>query len=136
MNEIIVIDTNIVISTLISDSRKVRYLLVKGDLQFISPKFVLVELFKHAPKIQKATKLSKDDILDLLSFIINRIKFYEEDLISVGSWVEAMRFCRGIDEKDAPYLALALEFNAKLWTNDKVLKLGLKKKGFDNFYEV
>jgi predicted nucleic acid-binding protein len=136
MNEIIVIDTNIIISALISGSRKVRYLLVKGDLQFISPKFVMVELFKHAPKIQKATKLSKDDVLELLSFIVNRIKFYEEDLISTGSWVEAMRLCRGVDEKDLPYLALALEFEAKLWTDDNELKLGLEKKGYDNFFQI
>jgi predicted nucleic acid-binding protein len=136
MNEIIVIDTNIIISALISGSRKVRYLLVKGDLQFISPKFVMVELFKHAPKIQKATKLSKDDVLELLSFIVNRIKFYEEDLISIGSWVEAMRLCRGVDEKDLPYLALALEFEVKLWTNDNELKLGLEKKGYDNFFQI
>jgi predicted nucleic acid-binding protein len=49
--------------------------------------------------------------------------------------VEAHRLCREIDEKDTSYLALAFELNAKFWTNDKVLKLGLIKKGFNNFYE-
>ncbi|MDQ3130172.1 MAG: PIN domain-containing protein [Acidobacteriota bacterium] len=93
------------------------------------------ELFKHTPKIQKATKLSKDEILELLSSIINQIKFYEEDLISVGNWVEAFRLCRDVDEKDTPYVALALELDAKLWTKDNELKIGLRSKGFDKFYQ-
>lgn len=85
MNEIVVVDTNIIISSLISDSRQIRRTLARKDLQFVSPKFIIVELFKHAPKIQKATKLSGEEVLELLSSIINRIKFYDEDLISVGS---------------------------------------------------
>ncbi|MGI9056408.1 MAG: PIN domain-containing protein [Pyrinomonadaceae bacterium] len=134
MNEIIVIDTNIIISALISDSRQIRRTLARKDLQFISPKFIIVEIFKHAPKIQKTTKLSKDEVLELLSSIINQIKFYDEDLISVGSWVEAFGLCREIDEKDTPYIALSLELKAIVWTNDNELKIGLRKKGFDDFY--
>lgn len=134
MNEIVVVDTNIIISSVISDSRQIRRTLARKDLQFVSPKFITVELFKHAPKIQKATKLSGEEVLELLSSIINRIKFYDEDLISVGSWVKAIRLCRETDEKDAPYIALSLESNAKVWTNDNKLKIGLNKKSFDNFY--
>ena len=134
MNEIIVIDANIIISALISDSRQIRRTLARTDLQFVSPKFIVVELFKHAPKIQKATRLSRDEILEMLSSFINRIKFYEEDLISVGNWAEAFRLCRTVDEKDTPYVALALELDARIWTNDNELKIGLKKKGFVEFY--
>ena len=135
MNELIVVDTNIIVSALISDSRKIRQPLARKDLQFIAPKLIVVELFKHAAKIQKANKLSKDDVLELLSSIINHINFYDEDLISVGSWIEAFRLCRNKDEKDTPYIALSLELNAKVWTNDNKLKVGLRKKGFDKFYQ-
>lgn len=135
MNEIIITDANIIISALISGNRQIRRNLAERDLQFISPKFVVVELFKHAPKIQKATKLSKDKVLELISTIVNQIKFYEEDLISIGSWAEAFRLCRNVDEKDTPYIALALELDAEIWTNDEKLKSGLKKKGFNRFYK-
>ncbi len=74
MNEIIVVDTNIIISALISDSRLTRRILARIDLQFIALKFIIVELFKHAPKIQKAMKLSKDEVLELLSSIIKSDK--------------------------------------------------------------
>lgn len=134
MNETIVVDTNIIISALISDSRQIRRILARKDLQFVAPKFIIVELFKHAPKIQKAIKLSRDEVLELLSSIVNQIKFYEEDLISIGSWIEAFRLCRDVDEKDTPYIALSLELNAKLWTNDNELKIGLRSKGFNDFY--
>jgi predicted nucleic acid-binding protein len=49
MNEIIVTDANIIISALISDSRQIRRTLARKDLRFVSPKFIVVELFKHAP---------------------------------------------------------------------------------------
>ena len=135
MNEIIVTDANIIISALMRGSRQIRRTLARKDLQFVSPKFIVVELFKHAPKIQKATKLSKDKVLELLSSIVNQIKFYEEDLISIGSWAEAFRLCRDVDEKDTPYIALALELDADIWTNDKKLKIGLRKKDFNRFYK-
>lgn len=135
MNEIIVLDANIIVSSLISDSRQIRRTLARKDLQFVSPKFIIVELFKHAPKIQKATKLSAEEVLELLSSLINRIQFYDEDLISVGSWVKAIKLCRETDEKDAPYIALSLKLNAKVWTNDEKLKSDLRKKGFDEFYQ-
>ena len=134
MTETIVVDTNIIISALISDSRKIRRILARKDLRFVAPKFIIVELFKHAAKIQKAAKLSKDEVLELLSSIINQINFYDEDLISVGNWTEAFRLCRETDEKDTPYIALSLELNAKVWTNDEKLKIGLRKKGFTDFY--
>ena len=134
MSEIIVTDANIIVSALISGSRQVRRTLARKDLQFVSPKFIIVELFKHAPKIQKTTNLSKSEVLELLSSILNQIKFYEEDFISVGNWTEAFRLCRETDEKDTPYIALSLELKAKVWTNDNELKIGLRKKGFDEFY--
>ena len=103
---------------------------------FVSPKFVIVELFKHSPKIQNASKLTADEVLELLSIIINKVRFYDEDLVSLGSWTEAFRLCREIDLKDTPYIALALELNAKVWTKDDVLKKGLEKKVFIDFYEI
>jgi predicted nucleic acid-binding protein len=133
MSEIIVIDTNIIVSALISNNQKILRKIFDINFQFVSPKFVIVELFKHSPKIQTATKLSNDEVLELLSTVINRIKFYDESLISIGSWTQAYKLCRKIDLKDTPYVALALELNSNLWTKDDVLKRGLKKKGFNKF---
>lgn len=136
MVEVIVIDTNIIISALISNSQRILQVIFNSNYIFVSPKFVIIELFKHSRKIQKASKLTEDEVLELLSIIINRVKFYDENLVSIGSWTQAFKLCREVDEKDTPYVALALELNAKLWTKDDVLKNGLKRRGFDDFFQI
>lgn len=40
--------------------------------------------------------------------------------------------CKDIDEKDTPYIALALEFQINLLTKDEELAKGLRSKGFTN----
>ncbi len=136
MSEILVIDTSIIFSVLISNNRRIREILADKSILLVSPKFVIVELFKHSERIQKLAKLDQDDVLELLFGIISRIKFYEDDLISIGSWTQAWKLCREIDENDTPFVALALELDAKLWTFDGVLSKGLVKMGFNNFYSI
>ena len=135
MNKIAVVDANLIFSCLISESPRILRGFLLENFSFVAPNFVIVELFKHFERIKKGSHLSDDEMFELLSEIVGRIRFYDETLISVGNWIEASRLCREIDPKDTAYVALALELNAKFWTNDNALKTGLIKKGFDNFYE-
>ena len=73
-------------------------------------------------------------LLSLLNTLLQRIRFFEEDAISLGSWTEAWRLCRDVDENDVAYVALALELEADLWTSDRQLEAGLRKKGFSRFF--
>jgi len=57
--------------------------------------------------------------------------FVSEELISKRSWNKAFALTKDIDEDDTPFVALAIELNAKLWTGDKVLSKGLAKKDSD-----
>lgn len=50
--------------------------------------------------------------------------------------MEAYRLCRDVDEKDTPYVALSIHLDGQLWTDDMVLKTGLKRKGFSSFFEL
>ncbi len=43
---------------------------------------------------------------------------------------------KNIDLNDAPFLALANEMNAKLWTGDKKLANGLVKGGFKDILKT
>jgi len=42
---------------------------------------------------------------------------------------------RGLYLKDAPFVALTLQLDGRLWTSDEELKVGLKVRGFDRFFE-
>ena len=56
--------------------------------------------------------------------------------ISSMNWQKAYEICKDVDEKDTPFVALSLELDVPLWTNDKKLGEGVKKKGFDRFVTV
>ena len=67
--------------------------------------------------------------------MLHKITFINEETISLENFIEAYKLCGNIDEKDTPFVALTLEIEGELWTNDVVLKRGLIKKGFDYFFD-
>ena len=95
---------------------------------------VLVELFKLKEKIVEESQLSEEDILRFYYELIRRINIFKEKLIAKGNWKKALELCKDVDVTDTPHVALTLELDGFLWTGDKKLKEGLKKRGFDKFF--
>lgn len=79
--------------------------------------------------------MSEESLLEALHTLVSRMEFVNESNIALGTWMEAWRLCRDIDEKDTPYVALTLHLDGRLWTDDAELKNGLKAKGFAQFVE-
>ncbi|MBW4457887.1 MAG: hypothetical protein KME55_37585 [Nostoc indistinguendum CM1-VF10] len=96
----------------------------------------MVELFKRKEKLVKLSQLSKDEIVRIYQILLKRITLYKEDLISHENRVTAYALCQDIDESDTPHVALTLELDGLLWTGDKKLKEGLKRKNFNQFFEI
>ena len=46
--------------------------------------------------------------------------------------MEAYQLTFDIDEKDTPFIATTISLNSILWTGDKKLITGLRKKGFND----
>ena len=135
MSPCVVIDANRIFSELIAANHQLRRAFtLLPKTRFICPKYVFVEIFKHKERIADASGLSEPELLSLLHSIIERIEFIDEDSIRLGSWTEAWRLCRDVDENDTAYVALALDQDAELWTGDRVLEVGLRKKGFTRFF--
>jgi predicted nucleic acid-binding protein len=135
MSHAVVVDANRLFSELIAGNRPRRLIMSsRSDIQFFCPKYVLVELFKHKERIMLATKLDEPSLLGLLHTLLERIRFFDEDAIRIGCWTEAWRLCRDIDEKDVAYVALTLELEGDLWTGDRELEAGLRRKGFRQFF--
>jgi predicted nucleic acid-binding protein len=110
-------------------------ILLRSDHEFFVCEMTLVEIFKHKDKITKASRLSDDDLARLYHILLRRITLHKEDLISTENRRTAYHLCFDIDESDTPHVALALELDAFLWTGDKKLREGLKKKDFNRLFE-
>lgn len=132
--KLIVPDSNIVFRALRSPNSSTRSVLLRDDCQFLTPNFLFAEIFKYKEKILLRSKASEEEVYAFLILLLRKIRFIPEDWVSLGSRIEAYRLCHDIDEKDTPFLALTLEMEAQFWTNDEILKSGLQKKGFRDFF--
>lgn len=135
IQQLIVVDTNILFSALISSQSSFINPLLSSKYDFFVCEQVLVELFKRKEKLVKVSSLSEDEIVRVYQILLKRIMLYKEDLIAPGNRAAAYVLCQDIDESDIPHVALTLELKGLLWTGDKKLKEGLKRKGFDQFFE-
>jgi predicted nucleic acid-binding protein len=103
MTQRVVIDANRIFSELIAANHKLRQMFASApDIEFYCPKYVVVELFKHKERIVAATGLDETDLLALLHTLLERIRFFDEDAVSIGSWTESWRLCRDVDETMSP----------------------------------
>jgi predicted nucleic acid-binding protein len=129
----LVVDTNIVFSTLLNPRSAIGEILmnIQDDFTFFAPELLKDELKRYATKIAAYTKLDAETLSQIETLVLSSINFVSEESISEQSWVNAFSLTRDIDEDDTPFIALAIELSAKLWTGDKVLLKGLIAKGAD-----
>lgn len=128
----IIIDTNILISTIMSSGGVTGTFLLKDlrEIEKFSCYYLYIEIFDKKEKIIKYSKLPEKEVLELLYLVLKNIQFINENQISKSSWTEAKELTKDIDVKDISFVALTIEIGAKLWTGDKKLYKGLRKKGF------
>jgi predicted nucleic acid-binding protein len=95
--KIIVPDSNIIFSSLRAQQSKLLYFLEnERDFNFYTPNFLVVEIFKHRDRIRKKSKLTEDEFLEVLNTIIQRLRFYNEDMISTANLIHAWRLVHAI----------------------------------------
>lgn len=132
----VIVDANIAFKCLHSARGDLRSRLGPGGHpSFFSPRFLFVELFKHKERLEHASGLAEADLLAGLHTLLSQLEFVTEANIPMGTWLEAYRLCKGIDENDTPYIALTLQLDGRFWTEDITLKTGLRARGFDRFFE-
>jgi len=123
----IVLDSNILFSALISG--KEFYVDILKALKIYVPDFIFAEISKYEDTIIKKTKMGKEFSF-FIKELFSEITVIPRLAISKKNYKKALALCDEIDPKDTPYLALSLELNIPLWTNDKKLIQGLIKKGY------
>lgn len=129
----IIVDTNIVFSALLnSNSRIGRLLLNSRDyFEFYSCKYLQKEIQRHFPKIQYYSKLNDTELFELVNLVESRIFFIDEELLPLTTIVKAKELVSDIDFDDFAFVAIANHLKALLWTGDKALISGLRKKGYE-----
>ena len=135
ISDSVVIDTNLFFSALIPKASKIREILFESNIKFYSPNILISEIYKHKDKLLGHSKLTESEFYLYFNGIIELIKFIPTDFTSLESRQKAYDLCHDVDIKDTPFLALSIELAIPLWTGDKKLKDGLRKKGFHEFYE-
>ncbi|HEY4787305.1 MAG TPA: PIN domain-containing protein [Bacteroidales bacterium] len=140
----IVVDSNIVFSAILNTKSKVGQLIINGSkyFDFYTIGLLKEEIFRHRDKILHFTKFSPKQFDQTYHIITTRIIFADDILLTDSDIKKAIDLVLGIDPNDAPFVALNNHLLAHLWTGDKHLINGLKKKKYsrvlttDELYEI
>lgn len=128
----IVVDTNIIFSTLLNSNSNIGDLLFNSDklFEFYSCTYMRYETQKHWERLKKISKLSDEQLQVSYTQVLSKLKFINEEIIPVETWLTAEEMTKSIDIDDIDFVALTKFLKATLWTGDKALYNGLKHLGF------
>ncbi len=128
----IVVDTNIIFSTLLNSNSTIGDLLFNSHkhFEFYSCSYMRYEIQKHWERLKKISKLSDEQLQVSYTQVLSKLKFINEEIIPVETWLASEQITKGIDIDDTDFVALTKFLKATLWTGDKVLYNGLKKLEF------
>src|SRR3989344_6479866 len=114
----LVIDSNCLISAL-RKSGKSRELICSSKIILYSPEHILYETSKHKEEIISKSKITENDFNILFAILSSNIKIIPESEFRELK-EKAMKLVT--HPEDAPFMALALQKNISVWSDDKKLK--------------
>ena len=128
----IVVDTNIIFSTLLNSNSNIADLLFNSGetFEFYSCSYMRYEIQKHWERLKKISKLSDEQLQISYTQVLSKLNFINEEIIPVETWLASEQLTKGIDIDDTDFVALTKFLRATLWTGDKALYNGLKKLNF------
>jgi len=129
----IVVDTNIVFSAILNTNSKISKIILqpKSKLNLYSTDQLEYELAEHWNKLKRISKYSEIELHKVSTLITSKIKFISVELIPRNLFINAEKLTTDIDIDDTEFVALTEHIRGKLWTGDKELIKGLKKKKWD-----
>lgn len=112
----LVVDTNIIFSLFKSDSFTTR-LLKERNIELFSPQSLIKELDKYCDLICSKGKIPKESFEEVKKSILEIVKIIPEskELLSKADKLISHK-------TDVPFLALALELEIPIWSNDPHFK--------------
>ncbi len=116
----LVADTNILISALLKDHSINARLIKSGYFSVYFPEYGIKEIDGYHDYIDAKRKRSSQPVaLEYAqSFLLKAIQVVPLNLYR-PRMKAAFEIMKEIDEKDAPFLALAMQFGCPVWSNDR-----------------
>lgn len=126
----IIIDSNILFSALIKDS-KTRKIILEYDGFFLFPSFIFEEMQKHKAELLKKSKMPEGDFNNLLQLILRKVFIIPNEVL-LPYRKEAFEIANNIDPDDIIFVACAIAYpDSIIWSNDRKLKKQSKVKVLD-----
>ncbi len=113
----LVIDTNILFSALLRNSIT-RKIILSDVFEIYVPEYLFDEIDKHKEEIPKKAEMSEREFNALLTLLQKHVKIVRTDVYQ-NKMSLAEKTMEEVDITDSPFLALALELDCQLWSNDK-----------------
>jgi len=128
---LLISDSNIFISALISPKGTIsKIIFSRRKFKIIAPYFLKVEVNRYKEKITKLSGYTEKELNTLLKELYNQIEFVDTSEIPKNYTKQAYDLVKDVDINDLDFVELALYKKCLLWTTDKILINGLRKKGF------
>ena len=131
---IIIVDTNIIISACL-DSKSDLYNLIASSFNkigFVNSEFSLKEIITYQENVCKKSRKNIAILKTNLPATLNCINVLSDDKITESDIENAKSFTRQIDIDDTIFIAFLLALHSLIWTGDRKLLNGLKRKSFTN----
>ena len=134
----IVVDANILFSVIVKSDGVLAKLWfdVADRFDLVAPAYLLGELHEHHQRLCKLSGLTSSKVAEVRTILLEDVSVILEKVVSLEARAKAVQLTSGLDEEDAPYVALAIYFNCPLWTGDKKLIAGLVKRGFKDVVDT
>ena len=116
----LVLDSNILFSALIKKSTS-RNIILSDVFELHSPEYIFIEITKYRELLLGKSKMNPADFDALLLLLQKHIQLVPKEEYN-DKMALAVDILKNIDIKDSPFLALALDLNCKIWSNDKHFK--------------
>ncbi len=117
----IVIDSNVLFSSLIRNSTTRRIILQYNGF-FLFPSYIFTEMQKHKKELLRKSKMNSEEFNNLLNVILKKVVIVPNETLKQHTQ-KALEIIKDIDINDVLFIACALAHpNSILWSDDRKLK--------------
>ncbi len=114
----IAVDTNRIIAALIKDSVS-RRIIFSTKFECVGVQFSRLEVKKHEKFLLQKIGQTEQEFALLAETVFSKIRLLDENEIEKKAVRLAHKIMKPIDETDTPFLALALQEQCAIWSDDK-----------------